>query len=74
MLDHLKISKKWAEVGIINSFYDLLNMEVTTRTRIGHNTHEKDDMLTYGGTSMDSFDIVASQLMYIWEHYSGICR
>ena len=50
-------------MGIENGFYQLLNAEVATRTRTGYNTHEEDVRLQYGGTSMYSFDLVASQLM-----------
>ena len=47
-------------MGIGNELYDPPKMEVTTRSRTGHNTNEEYRRLQYGGTSMDSFDLVSS--------------
>ena len=50
----------WEYVGTEHGLYDLLKTEVVTSTRIGHNTHEGDGILNYGGTSIVSFYIVSS--------------
>ena len=44
-----------------DGMYDILNTEVTTSNRTGHNTHKKYGRLQYGETDMSSFDLVASQ-------------
>ena len=50
----------WEDVGTEHGLYDLLKTEVVTNTRTGHNTHEGDGILNYGGTAMVSFDLVSS--------------
>ena len=47
-----------------NEIYKLINMEVTTRTGTGNNTHEEDGRLQYVVTDMDSFDLVSPQVVY----------
>ena len=50
-------------MGTGNGLYDLLNTKVTTRNRTGHNTHEEDGRLKYGGMVMASLDLLDSQVV-----------
>lgn len=59
-----ELQKNLVEVGTGNGLYDLINMEVTARTRTVHNTHEEDGRLQYGVTVMASFGLVTSQIIY----------
>ena len=61
-------------MGTGNGIYDLLNTEVTARTRAGHNTCEEYGRLEYGVMTMASFDLVSSKLVESREDDSGIFR
>ena len=69
-----EIQYNWSTVGTVIGFYDLINMEVTTRNRTGKNSHEEVRRLKHGGTSIYSFDIVSSQVVNIGSGESGIGR
>ena len=51
-------------MGTVNVFYNLLRTEVTTSNITGHNTNEEYARLQYGGTTISSFGLVASQVVY----------
>ena len=61
-------------MGTGDGIYDLLNTEVTARTRAGHNTSEEYGRLEYGVMTMSSFDLVSSKLVESREDNSGIFR
>ena len=57
-----ELQNNWTDVDIEYGLYYLLKTEVTTRTITGHNTHKEYVGLQYGGKSMASFYLVASQV------------
>ena len=61
-------------MGTGNELYDILKTEVDTRIRTGHSTHKEDGRLQYGGTAMDSFELLASQVVYSKADDSGLGR